>query len=109
MVDVLQKAELLIAGGEREISACGEPAAPLSAEGWVGEDECGLWECLTFWRKCVAVADTGSLGIGIKPVQHQIHEREPVYILHVLHTVEGVPLILVSLCLGPAARVAVLE
>ena len=38
-VDVLQKAELLVAGGEGEVGTCGQPAALLGAEGWVGENE----------------------------------------------------------------------
>ena len=105
-VDVLQKAELLVAGGEGEVGARRQPAALFGAEGWVGEDECRtlLAERFALLPKRVAVADTGGLRVGIEPVQHQVHQRQPVGVLHVLHTVEGVAPILALLRLGPARR-----
>ncbi len=42
-VDVLQEAELLVAGGEGEVVARGQPAAFLGAEGRVGEDQRRPW------------------------------------------------------------------
>ena len=58
--------------------------------------------------KRVAVADTGSVGVGLEPVQHQVHQRQPVGVLHVLHAVERIAPIHALLRLGPGVGVAVL-
>ena len=88
----------------------GKPSTLLGAEGWVSEDERStlLTERFAFLPKRVAVVDTSGIGIGIEPVQHQVHQRQPVGVLHVLHTVEGVAPILALLRLGPGIRVTVL-
>ena len=57
-VDVLQKAELLVAGREGEVGARGQPAALLGAEGRVGEDQRRLGQGLALGAEGVAVADT---------------------------------------------------
>src|SRR5262245_59692214 len=69
-VDVLQEAELLIAGGKGEIGARGEPSTLFGAEGWVGKNERStlLAECFAFLPKRVTVVDTSGIGVGIEPV-----------------------------------------
>src|SRR5262245_12683252 len=104
---MLQQAELLVTGWKGEVGARGQPAALLGAERWVGEDQRRLWERLAFWRKSVAIADTSSIRIRIESVQHQVHQRQPVCVLHVLHTVESVAPILALLRLGPAVGITV--
>ena len=56
-VDVLQEAELLVAGGEGEIGAGGQAAALLGAEGRIGEDQRGLGQGLALGGEGVAITD----------------------------------------------------
>ena len=56
-VDVLQEAELLVAGGKGEILAARQAAALLGAEGWIRKDQCGRWQCLRVAAERVAIPD----------------------------------------------------
>ena len=97
---MLQEGELLVGRGIGEILAGGQAAAFLGAEGRIGEDQAGLGQGLAFGAEGVAVADATA-----EAVQHEIHEREAMRVLHVLHAEEG--FVAVFALLGVFERVEV--
>ena len=99
-IDVLQEAELLVAGGIGEIIAGGQAAAFLGAEGRIGQDQRGFGQRLRLRGR--ACRRSGCRPIDA--VQHQVHQRQAVRVLHVLHAVEGVAAVLALLRFGPARR-----
>ena len=94
---MLQKAELLITGGEGEIVAARQTAALLGAERWIGEDQGGWRQPLAIAAKGVAIPDAVVPRTGIQSVQHEVHQRQPVRVLHVLHAIEGALVVLLLL------------
>ena len=62
-----------------------------------------LGQRLRLRAKGIAVADTGGIGVGVQPVQHQVHQRQAMRVLHVLHAVEGVAAVFALLRFGPAS------
>ena len=99
-VDVLQECELLVGRGEGEILAGGQAAAFLGAKGRVSKDQAGFGQGLAFGAEGVAIADAAA-----EAVQHEVHERKAVRVLHVLHAEEG--LVAVFALLGVFERVEV--
>ncbi len=101
-VDVLQEGELFVAGGVGKVIAAGQAAAFLGAERWVGQDQGGLGQRLAFRAERVAVADA-----AVDAVQHQVHHRQAVGVLHMFHAIEGAVVVFLLLRFCPAFRLGV--
>ena len=97
-VDVLEEAELFIAGGIGEIRAGGQAAAFFGAEGRIGQDEGGLGQGRAILRKGGPITD------ATDAMKHEIHHGEAVGILHMLHAIEGAVPVFFLLLLGEAER-----
>ena len=74
--------------GKVKSSRVGSPPPFLVPKGGLVRISVGLGQRLAFWRERVAVADAGASG-RVDAVQHQVHQRQPVRVLHELHAVEG--------------------
>ncbi len=101
-VDVLDEAELLVAGREGEVRAAGQAAALLRAEGRIGKHERGLGQRGSVIGQGIAIEDA-----AVDAMEHKVHEREAMRVLHMLHAKEGIPLILLLLGLREAIEVVV--
>ncbi len=94
-VDVLEKHELLIARGIRDVVARPPAAALLRAEGRIGENHVRLRKPRPARAQRVAEDD-----VALDAVQHRVHERKALDVGNELHAVEGLALLKPLLRLG---------
>lgn len=107
-VDMLQKAELFVAGRKGEIGAAWQAAAFFGAERRIGQNQRRFRQRFAFRAERVAVMNARAAFERIQPVQHQVHQRQPMRVLHMLHAVERAVAVFALLLLGPFVEVAML-
>ena len=99
-----RKQSCLLLVGKVKSSRVGRPPPFLVPNGGLVRITSPCGSASPFGRERVAVADAGSRRVGLDAVQHQVHQREPVRVLHELHAVERVRAGTCLLRLGPARR-----
>ena len=82
-VNVLEKVQLLVAGGEGEVIPCGTLAALLGAKGGIGEHQIEVAEHFARIGQRIRQQD-----LAVDPVEHGIHQRQTVGIVDQLTTGE---------------------
>ena len=75
-VDVLEKVQLLVAGGESEVISGGTLAALLGAEGRIGKHQVKVMECLALVGQGI-----GQQNLTVNIVQHGVHQRQPMSVV----------------------------
>ena len=101
-VDVLHKTELFVARRKREVRPSRKTAAFFRPKRRVSEHQRRLGQPGAIVRKGVPVSDP-----AVDAVEHQVHHREAMRVLHMFHPEKRLALIFLLLSLGQAVEIVV--